>query len=1031
MQRFHKFLNPRRADFWQQYYASPELLSLFAYINQLLAAKTEGYSLLSAYDLFGVREHNPGEPKAWEEIHVYYNGDTGVDGTYRYQYYVDPNWLDIEGLASSHIDPTMYLEKGADFTYSNGVIKSAIPIPYVIAGGSASTSATYYINGGNATEEHLYSTTGKPLIIDGGNATTTTSKLYVTKGYYSANRIANFLGTALGYTQTDSYKYRDNLEVLLRLFYEGPTIDNLIAAINITAGNIVAKYDGEKVLSTRDNVVITSKYRYDLGDVAPSVNVGDTLYAGQPLTNAVDIRTNEISPEWWKDCAPALFSHYVGKSLPTAAEVDSVMSTFLKYFIVYIRFNLSKISSPTWYDEIWKLVLEGAPIRTAFILSMYADVEDVLEPKLDDSSKIAVTGYSVWGTSTIDSPDWLYAPSVVTAKVYPDIDSMGFTRESPAYLADVSYTSNTPRYKSGLVVEPTIKNLVYNSRFYNNEYWQLSNADINYSRFNCISVQATSVNGGIYQNINLVNTHKYFYRIKVKGASTIKFSILGTALAACKGLSDYEIITGVYTATTSTTAAPAKVYDTASTGFKPFLIEAITIIDATEILGSSHTVDEYTQVLSQSILDQKRADIAYFYSSYLPKETFTIEFNVNYRILPNSTTTILDTRSTTSLENNAIIVRRLASGSWYLSVGYDYGHEEISVPIVPAVANTTIKISLVYSNKHIALWINGNKVAVTTFEADIKYSDIVHILSDYEGDNQPFALLTNFRVSNIARTDTELALVNPIVVDDTTIYYAALIDSLTAECSSKGMWSLTSHRWHILDADHKVNEFWSATDALLPYFEPMYDSWIFKERTEQEGTTLPVSMLYMSSYMNSYKYWDGYFFLDIDPNNSESDPNTKFDIITDRISDLKDGSTVQKDTPITSIVSHNTADSVLNTIYGDFTIAHAELASWTLDKNLALGSAGIVGTAGQTGIAYSGAIIVGAVPKKITITLSSTIRTDTSITSYYSTDNSTWTAFTSGDTLSNVINTLYLKISIASSSVYYATFMGADIKIRV
>ena len=379
MQRFSKFIDSRRADFWRTFYAHPELLSLFAYVNQLLAAKLGGYEMLSTYDIIGVDEHNPGITATWEEVTLTPVTDTGIADTYRYIYTIDDMWLSIESLVDKHVDPTVLVQSGIDFKYSNGTIKSAVDL------------SGY-------------------------------SKLYITKGQVASTRLSDYVGKAFGYERDDSYKYRDNMVTMLRLFYEGPTLKNLVAAIHAIINSPVAKYDDELVLSTSAGEVLTNKYRYDLGGAEVDVQIGDIVSKGDPLAGAVEIYTNKTHPGWWKDRIPSMFGKYRPSSTLNYEEVDVLMETFLKLFVANIRINLRKVdnSSFMWADDMWELILDGSTLRTDYIVSAYRLEEDTFTPLvLESPSILKLHGFCVWGMDNINSEAWIYAPDVVKPYIFP------------------------------------------------------------------------------------------------------------------------------------------------------------------------------------------------------------------------------------------------------------------------------------------------------------------------------------------------------------------------------------------------------------------------------------------------------------------------------------------------------------------------------------------------------------------------------------------------------------------------------------
>ena len=636
MQRFSKFIDSRRADFWRTFYAHPELLSLFAYVNQLLAAKLGGYELLSAYDIVGIDEHNPGVTETWQELILTSPTDTGIVGTYRYHYNIDSKWLSLDGIADRHVDPTTILESGIDYKYEDGVLKSAVDL------------SSY-------------------------------EKLYVTKGQVSSTRLSDYVGKAFGYEREDSYKYRDNMVTMLRLFYEGPTLHNLVAAIHAIINSPVAKYNDELVLSTDGGEVLTNKYKYDLGGAEVDVHIGDTVNKGDPLAGAVEIYTNKSHPGWWRDRIPSMFGKYRPEKTLTYGEVDVLMETFLKLFVANIRINLRKVDNTSfmWADDLWELILDGSTLRTDYVVSAYRLEQEDYVPAVEEApSTLKIHGFCVWGMDNINSEAWIYAPDVVKPYVFPN---------------DV--------------------------------------------------------------------------------------------------------------------------------------------------------VDPY--------------------------------------------------------------------------------------------------------------------------------------------------------------------------------------------------WKIGSHRWHILNPNNHVKEFWSATDTIMPYMEPTHDYWHIVTHTAEEGTSLPTGSIHKESFISDQKFsamlWDGWFMLGIDPNNTESDPGANLENITDTINsiDAGDNNKIHNGLLSSLIGNDNPAGEMINIVYGELNVAHAELTLWSLEGTLRLAAAGLVVHKGDTFSAYSPPIYIGCALKNATITISEDVPANTSTLYYYSLDGTNWSLLHSGVKVYNVSGNLFIKATLQASAVAYPTFEGLDISLEL
>jgi len=78
----------------------------------------------------------------------------------------------------------------------------------------------------------------------------------------------------MGYKRLDSPEYRDNLVILNKVLYGGPTINNLKAAFNMMLNQPVSKYGNEKILSMAGGKIVTDKYLYPFGETSSNYKIG-------------------------------------------------------------------------------------------------------------------------------------------------------------------------------------------------------------------------------------------------------------------------------------------------------------------------------------------------------------------------------------------------------------------------------------------------------------------------------------------------------------------------------------------------------------------------------------------------------------------------------------------------------------------------------------------------------------------------------------------------------------------------------------
>ena len=379
MFRFSDWLSHLRPDFWKSYYSHPELLSLFSYINSVKGAQAVGYDLMSLYDIVDIGEHLPGYTVVWQQL--YFTTNSYVAGSdYPYQFDIDDSWIYIDCLHDKQVDPSVTLQYGVDFIVLPGKLCFIKPFAY--------------------------------------------DMLYVSKGQKAATRLADDIGTAFGFIRKDGYRYRDDMVAMMELFYGGPCIHNIVAAANVMVNNPVAKYGDETILSVDGGNVITDKYSYSLAKASRAYSVGETVTKHSPLSEVIELSTQKTHPEWWLDRIPQMFQKYKVDGAIDATQRDLMMDEFLKYFVAHIRINLNKTDWRTYryFPDLWDLLLDGSPVRTDYILSMYYHALDLDMPLPDfDVCKIRLDAFSIWGKRWVPGAEgWLCTDKLVVPIIYSD-----------------------------------------------------------------------------------------------------------------------------------------------------------------------------------------------------------------------------------------------------------------------------------------------------------------------------------------------------------------------------------------------------------------------------------------------------------------------------------------------------------------------------------------------------------------------------------------------------------------------------------
>lgn len=420
MFRFHDFNKNFLPDFWKNYYAHTDLITLHSFIGTILASKSGGYDLLQSFDILNIGEHIPGNIITWEELPLaFYLYD--ATAAYPHSYIIPDNILSIQNLYDATADPTISLQNNIDFVVSEdwpGIIRLVKDIPIrpllvhsgVVGGQPINIDAyrtmspitydfkitddypyQYRIATSDGIWERIdslevnYGTDSSIMYYDNvdfiyDSATSIISfklkvptiPMFISKGTIVGTRLDDDYGDLFSYDRYDSTWYRDSMVALMSLFFTGPTYANMLAAANVAFHFPVAKYGGETVTATSSNSIKTSMYQYNLNDAVSKLAPGDSISYNQPVTSAFTLDTQRTNPQWWIGRVPGLFQKYAIEPLDEIRK-NTMMEAFLKSYLGHLRLHLQNVDTFALQQQLdlWDIFEQGWPIRTDLIMSAY------------------------------------------------------------------------------------------------------------------------------------------------------------------------------------------------------------------------------------------------------------------------------------------------------------------------------------------------------------------------------------------------------------------------------------------------------------------------------------------------------------------------------------------------------------------------------------------------------------------------------------------------------------------------------------
>lgn len=375
MQRFNTWNVEYSPDFWSEHFKPKKLLNVTAHANSVLS-QTVDSRIIERYDINDIENHTLGTAYIWVPLEL----DEPIyreEEIYPWIYKIDKNWLYIDAIYDKHSNPDINLQNGIDFEYE-------------------------YLSGELKCSKKILNKEGyRP-------------KLYISKGWYSEYRIYNEIGHLLNYMDKDSPEYRDSIAPILASLYLGPSYIHLLAILNVMIGLPIAKYDDEEVISIISGIVTTNKSVYAIGGVHTNLKKGDKLYRFQPLTDAVELNTQEVKPKWWLGHPSEAFQKYMPGHFITNEVKDYIMEHYLSNSVANVAFAQDKLGSYQIKinNEIRDLFIKLSPLRSDYLFAQCYNVgvsydleENIIAPTEEPYFKYRLNALSMYGRFPYDLGD--------------------------------------------------------------------------------------------------------------------------------------------------------------------------------------------------------------------------------------------------------------------------------------------------------------------------------------------------------------------------------------------------------------------------------------------------------------------------------------------------------------------------------------------------------------------------------------------------------------------------------------------------
>lgn len=383
-----------------------------------------------------------------------------------------------------------------------------------------------------------------------------------------------------------------------------------------------------------------------------------------------------------------------------------------------------------------------------------------------------------------------------------------FSRNSPATNDDgTTVAANIPRFGvNGIKINQAMTNILVNSDFSNGATsWVLSYGTGTVSSgILSLTGNGTQPNPTVLQNvqnITAVTGHKYYQYIDAMVTDSICTKIImnlqvNTTGSVANGMSiispqanqwyHLSVLGTVTSYQNGYILRPMWISnyyaDAATANGKVMQIKNPVCIDLTAMFGAGNEPTKaQCDALFSNYINGTQVAERLTIPNTLKSFNSSIELSIYVPSLYSFVTTILDTRdSTQTSQNNSLIVNRTATGSWYLSVGYGSGYEELTSTSQPLVASTVTGIGIrIDTFGIVTLWVNGTKILTSTHALAFTLGSAISIGSTYLATQQIDGYIQPVRVSGKARSDIEMSNTGTLAIDYFTTYYLPLTSNLT------------------------------------------------------------------------------------------------------------------------------------------------------------------------------------------------------------------------------------------------------------
>lgn len=195
-----------------------------------------------------------------------------------YEYVLDEDVAQVNFLFDQVLSPAVVLEHGRDYVVSRRTDETVLQFtlsPFELGFPCTTLSTT----NGNVRQVAMWA---PDALID-------------------RRTLADNFGYLVGNEQPSTESYRQLLQGMYRFYVCGPTLANVESALNLAAGFPVVGSDTEIITALEDTLVVTDKSVYEIpsGSRKSTLELGQTLYAFDALTDAFRVVDETSDPLWW------------------------------------------------------------------------------------------------------------------------------------------------------------------------------------------------------------------------------------------------------------------------------------------------------------------------------------------------------------------------------------------------------------------------------------------------------------------------------------------------------------------------------------------------------------------------------------------------------------------------------------------------------------------------------------------------------------------------------------------------------------